>query len=82
MSAAHPVVTFDLVESRVSAQDAADYARPNDVADLAEKVVAILEDESRRMRMGTAGRRRIETELAWEHQRQHLITAYELLLSD
>jgi len=79
MSAARPIVAFDLVESRVSAQGAAVYARPNDVPDLAEKIVALLADEARRARMGAAGRKRIETELAWEHQQPNLLAAYELV---
>lgn len=79
MSAGRPVVTFDLVESRISAQDAAVYARPDDVPDLAEEVVSLLADEERRIRMGAAGRRRIETQLAWEHQQPNLLAAYQLI---
>lgn len=79
MSAARPIATFDLVESRVSAQDAALYAQPNDVSDLAAKIVALLDDEAARARMGSYGRRRIETELAWEHQRDNLLAAYDFV---
>lgn len=78
MAAARPVVTSDLVESRVSAQEAAVYARPGDVPDLAEKVVSLLSDEERRVRMGELGRLRIEEELGWEHQEPYLLAAYEL----
>lgn len=79
MSAARPIVTFDLVESRVSAGDAAVYARPNDIADLAEKIVTLLENEPQRAYMGKVGRARIETELAWEHSKPLLLAAYELV---
>jgi glycosyltransferase involved in cell wall biosynthesis len=79
MAAARPIVTFDLVESRISAQDAAVYAYPNDVTDLAKKIVALLEDESQRTRMGKVGRERIETKLSWEHSEPYLRAAYELV---
>lgn len=81
MSAARPIVTFDLIESRVSAQEAAVYARPNEISDLAAKIVELLENEPARARMGAFGRRRIENELAWEHQRKNLIAAYEFVKS-
>jgi len=81
MSAGRPIVAFDLVETRVSAQDAAEYARPNDIEDFAGKIVGLLADEARRIRMGEVGRKRIEDELGWEHQRQHLLAAYELASS-
>lgn len=79
MAYARAIVTFDLMESRVSAQDAAVYACPNDVTDLANKVVALLEDEAQRIYMGRVGRKRIETELSWEHSKPYLLAAYELV---
>lgn len=63
-----PVVAFDLVETRVSAQDAALYAEPNLVADYADKIVELLDDEVMRKQMGVYGRRRVEDMLAWRHQ--------------
>ncbi len=63
-----PVVAFDLVETRVSAGDAAVYAPPNQVDAYAELVLELLDDEVRRKQMGAAGRRRVEDVLAWEHQ--------------
>ena len=82
MAAARPIVTFDLVESRVSAQDAAVYACPNDVTDLANKIVSLLADEAKRTHMGKVGRERIETMLSWEHSKPHLLAAYELVKND
>ena len=46
MALGKPVVQFDLTEGRVSAGEASWYARPNDVADLAQKMVALLGDEN------------------------------------
>lgn len=81
MSAARPIVTFDLVESRVSAQEAAVYATPNEVPDLAEKILALLADNTAREHMGQFGRARIVNELAWEHQSKNLIAAYDAVFS-
>jgi glycosyltransferase involved in cell wall biosynthesis len=61
-------VQFDLVEGRRSAGDAVVYARPNEVGDLAAKIVALLDDPRRRARMGAEGRRRVEERLEWRHQ--------------
>ena len=46
MALGKPIVQFDLTEGRVSAGEASWYARPNDVADLAQKMVALLDDET------------------------------------
>jgi glycosyltransferase involved in cell wall biosynthesis len=72
-----PIVAYDLHESRVSAQEAAFYAKPNDPAALASGIDALLADEGRRERMSAYGACRIRTELAWEHSVPHLLAAYE-----
>jgi glycosyltransferase involved in cell wall biosynthesis len=79
MAFAKPIVTFDLKESRVSAAGAAVYAKPGSIADMAEKIVALLADEQQRKEMGAIGRSRIENELAWDHQKQYLLEAYKAL---
>jgi glycosyltransferase involved in cell wall biosynthesis len=82
MALAKPIVQFDLTEGRVSAGEASWYARPNDVADLAQKMVALLGDEEERARMGAIGRERVERVLAWQHEAPRLIAAYEQLLGE
>jgi len=77
MSVGRPIAVFDLVESRVSAGAAARYAIPDDVQDLAANILDLLADPQRREEMGRLGRRRIEDELAWGHQKVHLLAAYE-----
>ena len=72
-----PIVAFDLPEHRVSAQDAASYARPNDELDFARKIEELMDDPDRRRHMGEIGRERIFSGLAWEHQEGHLLAAYE-----
>lgn len=79
MSVARPIVAFDLVESRVSAGDAAVFARPDDIDDMADQILALLADDARRAEMGARGRARIEDELAWEHQKVSLLAAYQSL---
>jgi glycosyltransferase involved in cell wall biosynthesis len=76
MAMGKPVVAFDLPEHRVTADSAAVYARPNDELDFARQIAALIADPERRARMGQAGLRRVETELAWPFQAQELIRAY------
>jgi len=75
-----PVVAFDLVETRVSAQDAAVYARPNSPEDFGDAVLALLDDEPRRKEMGLAGRARVEDVLAWRCQVPAYVNLYRELI--
>lgn len=79
MAIGMPVVAFDLVETRFSAQDGALYAKPNVAEDLADKIEILLENEALRRTMGAIGRKRIEEELSWEHSKRNLLRAYEML---
>lgn len=72
-----PIVQFDVTEGRFSAREASLYARANDTTDLAEKIVALLDDPEACARMGQIGRERVETELSWDHQVEPLIAAYQ-----
>ena len=72
-----PVVAFDLRETRVSAGDAAVYAKPNDVHEYARAIVALIDDENRRAELGKLGRVRVEEELAWSHQERAYVGVYE-----
>jgi glycosyltransferase involved in cell wall biosynthesis len=75
-----PVVAFDLHETRVSAGDAAVYAKPNDVGDYAAAIVKLMDDEPRRSLLGKRGRARVEQELAWSHQVRAYLDVYRRLL--
>ena len=79
MALGKPLVQFDLTEGRVSAGEASWYARPNDVADLAQKLVALLADERQRQHMSATGRERVENVLSWQHEAPRLLAAYEHL---
>ena len=74
-----PVVAFDLVETRVSAADAAVYVEPNDVAQYGEAIVDLIDDQVRRRRMAKLGRERVEQVLAWKHQQKAYLEVYDQL---
>lgn len=80
MALGKPIVQFDVVEGRFSAQEASLYAKANDPVDMAEKIIALLEDPERRARMGAFGRHRVESALSWTHQIEPLIAAYRRAL--
>jgi glycosyltransferase involved in cell wall biosynthesis len=84
MSFELPVVAFDLIETRVSAADAAVYVQPTgnpkqDVRDYAKAIVDLIEDEDERLRMGKLGRARVESELAWSHSERAYVGVYDRL---
>src|SRR6478609_5885427 len=54
-----PVVAFDLKETRVSADNAATYVEPNDIAAYARAIAELLDDPDRRRAMGRDGRQRV-----------------------
>jgi len=81
MALGRPIVSFDLVEARVSAGDAAVYARPNDEVAFAEAIAGLLDDPERRAEMGRIGRTRVAGELSWEASRANLIRAYRTVLA-
>jgi glycosyltransferase involved in cell wall biosynthesis len=79
MALGKPIVQYDLIEGRVSAQEASLYAQRNDPHDLARKLVTLLDDESLRKEMGQIGLQRVKTQLSWEHEAPRLLQAYEAL---
>ncbi|WP_445256058.1 glycosyltransferase family 4 protein [Nocardioides aurantiacus] len=80
MAMGRPMVSFDLVEARVSAGGAAVYVPDDDEADFAAAVGALLDDPEVRERMGTTGRERVEQALSWQESRRRLVTFYDRLL--
>lgn len=82
MALGKPIVQFDLTEGRYSAQDASLYARPNDAVDMAEKIVALLDDPDRRTEMSHIGRDRIVNQLSWDHTSRALLDAYDKYFTD
>lgn len=80
MAFSKPIVQFDVTEGRFSAQEASLYAAANDSADMADKIVELLDDPERCAEMGRIGRKRIETELSWAYQADTLIAAYKRVM--
>jgi glycosyltransferase involved in cell wall biosynthesis len=81
MAMGRPLVSFDLHEARVTAEDAAVYALGNDEAQFARLIAELLDDPEKRERMGKIGRQRVEQSLSWEMSRHNLLAAYEDLLA-
>ena len=81
MALAKPIVQFDLVEGRYSAQQASLYVGRSDEVEFAEKLLFLLDHPDERQRMGQIGRERVLSELAWPHQATKLLSAYEAALS-
>ena len=84
MCYALPIVAFDLTETRVSGCDAAVYvAAGGDLAADTERYAAavgeLLGDPERRADLSVRARRRVETELDWEAQRQRYVGVYDRL---
>lgn len=77
MAMARPIVSFDLREAKVSAGDAAVYAKPNDESEFARLTSHLLDHPEQRERMGKIGEERVSGALSWEHSRKNLIAAYE-----
>lgn len=80
MAMGRALVSFDLVEARVSAGPAALYAPANDEVSFARLIAELLDDPARRERMGALGRDRIERELSWDVSRRNLAAFYDDLL--
>ncbi len=80
MAMGKPIVQFDVLEGRYSAEGASLYAGANDPVDFASKIEELLADAARRQAMGAIGRSRVERELSWDHQVPALIAAYREVL--
>jgi glycosyltransferase involved in cell wall biosynthesis len=76
MAMSRAIVSFDLREARVSAGEAAVYARANDESAFAAAIAELLDDPQRRARMGRIGYERVAGDLSWERSRAALIAAY------
>ena len=79
MAVGKPIVSFDLKETRVTAQEAAVYVTPNDELAFAEQIAFLMDRPDVRKKMGACGKRRIEEELAWSIVSQNLLRAYASL---
>jgi glycosyltransferase involved in cell wall biosynthesis len=79
MAYGKPIVSFDLKETRYSAQDAAIYVKPNDEREFAVAIARLIDDPALRAQMGAFGRERVERELQWKCVGKNLASAYKAL---
>lgn len=76
MAMAKPLVSFDLLEARVSAGRAALYVSDNDEAAFGRAIDELLDDPFRRSEMGQYGCDRVTRELSWDVSRRSLLDFY------
>jgi len=76
MAVGRPVVAFDLPETRRTAGDAAVYAARDDPVAFADAIEELLDDASKRERIGALGRERATTVLSWRASEEVLLAAY------
>lgn len=76
MALGKPIVQFEMTEGRRSAGAASLYARPDNVADFAQKIDMLLSDPALRRDMGALGRERVLTQFSWAHSVPALLRAY------
>jgi len=82
MAMGKPIVTYDLKETRWSAQDAALYVKPNNELEFAEGIAKLMDRPDLRSQMGEFGRQRVLRELKWDVVGQNLLRAYEKLFAN
>jgi glycosyltransferase involved in cell wall biosynthesis len=75
-----PIVSFDLKESRCSAEEAAVYVPNNDERAMGATIRSLLADPPRRRSMSEFGMMRVRQVLAWDHSRTVLLDFYDRLL--
>ena len=82
MAMGRPIVSFDLIEARVSADDAAVYVPSNNELAFAEAIDVLLRDPQGRREMGERGRSRLEGTLSWDTSRNQLVKFYQRLIPE
>jgi glycosyltransferase involved in cell wall biosynthesis len=81
MACGRPVVAFDLLEHRRTADQAALYVAPNDVDAFADAIRNLLLDPDTLAQMGNFAQQRFVDVLCWENAAQYLRGLYDHLLS-
>lgn len=80
MACQRPIVSFDLLETRRSAGDAAFYVEKEDPKMFAYALLELLDDQARRERMGRIGLQRSIELVGLDRSRKALLEAYSRLL--
>jgi hypothetical protein len=77
-----PIVSFDLIETRVSAGESAIYVESGDVDGFARAWSGLLDDRAERIRLGELARERVTSELDWAPQGAKYVDVWRRLLGD
>lgn len=78
MALAKPIVSFDLLENKYTANNSAIYAQNNNEFDFARKINLLLDNESLRKKLGLLGIKRLEdNKLYWNDSVINLLEAYK-----
>jgi glycosyltransferase involved in cell wall biosynthesis len=80
MACERPIVSFDLLETRCSAGDAAFYVEKEDPKLFARALLDLLDDEPRREKMGEIGLQRSIELVGLDRSRRSLLEAYARML--
>lgn len=74
-----PAVSFDLVETRVSAEDCVLYVPSGDIAAFADAVERLMDDPDLRVALGRRARTRVAAVLDWRPQAEAYVGVYDEL---
>ena len=77
MAAAKPIVAFDLVETRFSADSSAILIPPGDLGGFARAIQKLLDEPALRDELGRKGLQRVSQELTWGKASKNLNDAYK-----
>jgi len=81
MAMGKPIISFDLKETRYSAQEAAVFVPPNDIVEFANAIKYLLENPDIRIQKGKYGKIRVNEELMWPIVSKNLLNAYSKLFN-
>jgi glycosyltransferase involved in cell wall biosynthesis len=79
MACQRPIVSFDLVETRRSAGEAAIYVQEDNARQFGDAINQLLDDGPRRDQMGRVGLDRTLHLIGWDRSREALLEAYSRL---
>ncbi|SKB04979.1 glycosyltransferase family 4 protein [Aeromicrobium choanae] len=80
MAYALPTVSFDLVETRVSAGETCLFVESGDIAAFTDAVEGLLDDPKLRVRLAREARERVATHLDWKPQSEAYVGVWRSLL--
>lgn len=77
MAFENPIVSFDLTESKYSAQEAAHYVERGNYVEFFQSIESLLKNELERKQMAKIGNNRFKEQLQWSNSIPNLLLAYK-----